>query len=546
MRPQDIDRKPEIVSPATPISTPTTTFNPNATILELILKLRSCFQLQDSEQVAAILQSREDKMKQNITDLKNREDKLNLNNIELKNQLKTLTEKNKSIETNRESFDVEKERIEKELKKCKAECEVYRDDQISTKYELERVRLDLKMSREKEDVAVERFEKRIAELEKEKEAERERFRVEIEKVKEELERERGKGKEEVVRLKGEMVGMIEVRRKAEETSRFWERNYKQCEPRVVKLEKFISEMLRNDPVLLKVVEKAPLIRNPPAILPRSVSNGNLELVDENAHASPCAGSTVESPMVNTNCPAAAGPNSSITGLAAGIRMPTENQVVIEIDDSDDEKPIIETPFASKINKDFGRSYEKDPAPQSVAKGKRPLVCAQNNGVDDSITNKKHKTESPFSNKAAEKSDSSDGSISSKDIEDLLPKTVKNNTFNYDLEMLTAFNKDDELCLNAVCALHRVEKCDKIPRSPQYRGFSSTDATSGNQLAKFLVDGDPQGKLRKSVKELQQYDKKGIDECRKLARNHYRQLFQIYQKEEDPFFKEYLVKNYPKK
>ncbi|KAL8116450.1 hypothetical protein AgCh_022810 [Apium graveolens] len=42
---------------------------------------------------------------------------------------------------------------------------------------------------------------------------------EIEKVNEELERERGNGKEEVLRLKGEMVGMIEVRRKAEETSR---------------------------------------------------------------------------------------------------------------------------------------------------------------------------------------------------------------------------------------------------------------------------------------------------------------------------------------
>ncbi|KAK1381693.1 hypothetical protein POM88_019428 [Heracleum sosnowskyi] len=551
MRPQNtVDRKPEIVSPATPISTPTSTFNPNSTILELILKLRSCFQLQDSEEVAAILQSREDKLKQNITDLKNREDKLNLNNIELKSQLQTLTQKCTSLEANRENFAAEKERIEADLKKCKEECEVYKDDKISAKYELEKVRLDLKMWREKEDVAVERYEKRIAELEREKKDESERLRVENLRIREEFEKERAKGKEEVVRLKGEIVGLIEVKRKAEETSRYWERNYKQCEPRVVKLEKNLSEMLRKDPVLGKVVEKAPLLRNPPAINLRSVSNGNLELVDENAHASPCAGSTAESPMVDTNGPAAAGPNSHVMGMACGNRMPTENQVVIEIDDSDDEKPIIETASASKTDKDFGRCYEKDPASQSISRGKRPLVCTPNNGdvggVNGSIKSKKHKMDSPFPNRASENSESSKDSITTKDMDELVSKVVKTKPFNYEVELLTAFNKDDELCLNAVCALHRVEKRDKLRCGSQYRGFSSIDATRGNQLAKFLVDGDPQGKLRKSVKELQQCDSKGIDECRKLARNHLKQLYQIYQKEEDPFFKEYLVKNYPKK
>ncbi|KAK1381699.1 hypothetical protein POM88_019435 [Heracleum sosnowskyi] len=365
-----------------------------------------------------------------------------------------------------------------------------------------------------------------------------------------FEKERAKGKEEVVRLKGEIVGLIEVKRKAEETSRYWERNYKQCEQRVVKLEKNLSEMLRNEPVLAKVVEKAPFLRNPPAINLRPVSNGNLELVDENDHASPCAGSNAESPMVDTNGPAAAGPNSHVMGMACGNRMPTENQVVIEIDDSDDEKPIIETASASKTDKDFGRCYEKDPASQSISRGKRPLVCTPNNGdvggLNGSIKNKKHKMDSPFPNKASENSDSSKDSITTKDMDELVSKVVKTKPFNYEVELLTAFNKDDELCLNAVCALHRVEKRDNLSCGSQYRGFSSIDATRGNQLAKFLVDGDPQGKLRKSVKELQQCDSKGIDKCRKLARNHLKQLYQIYQKEEDPFFKEYLVKNYPKK
>lgn len=554
MRPEHtVDRKPDIVSPATPVITPTSTFNPNATILELILKLRSCFQLQDSEEVAAILQSREDKLKQNVTDLRNREDKLNSKNIELKNQLQTLTDKYTTLEANCKNFAVEKERIQAELRKCETECIAYSDDKLSAKYELEKVRLDLKMCREKEDVAVVRYEKRIAELEREKKDEIEGMRVENLRVREELDKERAKGKEEVSRLKGEMAGLIEVKRKAEESSRFWERNYRQCEPRVLKLEKNLAELLSNDPVLVKVVEKAaPLLRNPPAINLRSVNNGNPELVDENAHASPGAGSTAESPMAGTNGHAAAGLNSPFMGMgmASGNRMPTENQAVIEIDDSGDEKPIIESASASKIDKDFGRSYEMDPASQSVSRGKRPFISTQNTGdvggVDDGIKYKQYKMDSPFPNKAAENSDSSDDSITTKEMEELVSKTVKSKPFNYDVEILTALNKDDELCLNAVCALHRVEKCDKLPRASQYRGFTSIDATRGNQLAKFLVDGDPLGKLRKSVKELQQYDSKGMDECRKLARNHYKQLYQMYQKEEDPFFKEYLVKNYSKK
>ncbi|KAL8091280.1 uncharacterized protein LOC141698109 isoform X2 [Apium graveolens] len=553
MQPQNtVDRKPEIVSPATPITTPISTFNPNATILELILKLRSCFQLRDSEEVAAILQSREDKMKQNITDLKNREDKLNLSNIELKNQLRSLTGKCTCLEASREKFavekerfeaelkkykaerekfDVEKERIEAEIKKCKAECEEYRDDKLMAKYELEKARLDLNMWREKEVISAERYEKRIAE----KEDENERMRVEI------------------VKLREEIVGLVDGKKKAENLAPYWENLYKQVEPNVMKLENDLLMIFASYPVLGKSVEE--LLRSPPVINPKSVNNGNLELVerktqsnlskcDANAHASPCAGYTVD-----TSGRADAGPNSSVmAAMACGKRMPIENQAVIEIDDSDDEQPIIETASALKTDKDYGRSYNKDPASQSISRGKRPLVCTQKNGDvgDADRSNKyKRKTDSAISNKADENSYISDESISTLAIENLFPKKRKNKPFNFEAEMLTAFNKDDELCLNAVCALHRVQKCDELPRASQYRGFSAIDTIRGSHLAKFLIDGDPQGKLQKSVVELQEYDYRGIGECRKLARNHFKQLFQIYQKEEDPFFNEYLVKNYPK-
>lgn len=261
-----VDRKPEIVSPATPITTPTSNFNPNATILELILKLRSCFYLQESEEVAAILQSREDKLKQNISDLKNREDKLNLNNIELKNQLRSLTNKCTSLEAIRENFAVEKERIEAELKKyekfavekerieaelkkCKAECEELRDDNFLAKYELDKARLDLKMWREKEVISGDKYEKRIAELEKEKKDESEGMRVEN------------------VKLRDEIGGLVDGKKKAEKLATYWEKVYKQVEPEVMKLENDLLMILASYPVLGKSVEE--LLRSPPVVNPKS-------------------------------------------------------------------------------------------------------------------------------------------------------------------------------------------------------------------------------------------------------------------------------------
>lgn len=55
------------------------------------------------------------------------------------------------------------------------------------------------------------------------------------------------------------------------------------------------------------------------------------------------------------------------------------------------------------------------------------------------------------------------------------------------------------------------------------------------MAEFLIAGDPQKKLRKSVAELEKHDQKGLSDCRRLAVTHAKQLFEIYQKKEDPFF-----------
>lgn len=59
---------------------------------------------------------------------------------------------------------------------------------------------------------------------------------------------------------------------------------------------------------------------------------------------------------------------------------------------------------------------------------------------------------------------------------------------------------------------------------------------GCTLAEFLTDGDPQGDLKKSVRELQAYDSNAVELCRDLATRYSKQLFQIYNSKEDPYFR----------
>lgn len=58
---------------------------------------------------------------------------------------------------------------------------------------------------------------------------------------------------------------------------------------------------------------------------------------------------------------------------------------------------------------------------------------------------------------------------------------------------------------------------------------------GSQLAQFLTDGNPQGDVIKSVKELQEHDPKGLEKCWSLAQRYSKQLFEIYKNKEDPLF-----------
>ncbi|KAJ0887874.1 hypothetical protein HanRHA438_Chr09g0395811 [Helianthus annuus] len=106
-------------------------------------------------------------------------------------------------------------------------------------------------------------------------------------------------------------------------------------------------------------------------------------------------------------------------------------------------------------------------------------------------------------------------------------------------MLSDFGKDLELCMRAVCALYRQqtadEKASKLTTHQNERGFSQADASRGCMLAEFLTDGDPNCDLNKTVEELKEYGSKEVKLCRALAATYSKQLYEIYQNKEDPYF-----------
>ncbi|XP_038898046.1 uncharacterized protein LOC120085872 [Benincasa hispida] len=136
-------------------------------------------------------------------------------------------------------------------------------------------------------------------------------------------------------------------------------------------------------------------------------------------------------------------------------------------------------------------------------------------------------------------DLSNGSEGYDEIISKLGRRKKELKWEYEADMLAAFGKDPELCMKAVCALYRQqtseEKVSKATLFSNKKGFSKFDAIRGTSLAEFLTDGNPQGNLNKSVKEVEEYDPNAIDLCRKLATHYSKQLFEIFGNKEDPFF-----------
>ncbi|GJU41876.1 hypothetical protein Tco_1194833 [Tanacetum coccineum] len=111
------------------------------------------------------------------------------------------------------------------------------------------------------------------------------------------------------------------------------------------------------------------------------------------------------------------------------------------------------------------------------------------------------------------------------------KEKQNERWKSQADMLKEFEKGDELCLNAICALHR--QSIKTMHTFLSAHISRAHGISRiNQLAHLLIDGDPQQKMKKKSSELYQSD---IDDCRRFAKMYSAHLFEIYKKKDDPFF-----------
>ncbi|KAK6158325.1 hypothetical protein DH2020_005639 [Rehmannia glutinosa] len=66
-------------------------------------------------------------------------------------------------------------------------------------------------------------------------------------------------------------------------------------------------------------------------------------------------------------------------------------------------------------------------------------------------------------------------------------------------------------------------------------YSNDAIPSRCDLAEYLIDGDPELRLTKSVAKVKQQCPKVINQCRRLATDHYESLFMLYCNGDDPFF-----------
>ncbi|RZC47938.1 hypothetical protein C5167_040889, partial [Papaver somniferum] len=127
------------------------------------------------------------------------------------------------------------------------------------------------------------------------------------------------------------------------------------------------------------------------------------------------------------------------------------------------------------------------------------------------------------------SDSNDGGDSLSEFEDshggsmvmLAMKNLNTNKdkmkWNSEGDMLFSFEEDSELCMKAVCVFYRQEISeDEI--SPKGLVIDS-DMLRCITLAKFLLEGDCKGDLKKSFKELETLDSEAVDDCKRLARSY---------------------------
>ncbi|KAK4363823.1 hypothetical protein RND71_019064 [Anisodus tanguticus] len=126
------------------------------------------------------------------------------------------------------------------------------------------------------------------------------------------------------------------------------------------------------------------------------------------------------------------------------------------------------------------------------------------------------------------SDSDNNSCSTKEIDMMFERIRKGRKWLAEADLRSAFEKDPELCLNAVCALSR----QQISENKSSYSMSQDDELSITVLGKYLIDEDPEKKLRRTMSEVSPKDH---GKCKQLAIPYCHQLFQLYHSKKDHLF-----------
>lgn len=137
-------------------------------------------------------------------------------------------------------------------------------------------------------------------------------------------------------------------------------------------------------------------------------------------------------------------------------------------------------------------------------------------------------------------DSSSGSendpLSDKSMNMFIQRITKRKIFSSEDDLRSSFEKDPELCMNAICALYRQQISPNISSKGLYftmsQELSQSDKISIAALGEYLIDEDPENKLRKAVEEVRPKDHA---ECKRLAAKYCHQLYQIYLSKKDHLF-----------
>ncbi|PVH38296.1 hypothetical protein PAHAL_5G221600 [Panicum hallii] len=123
----------------------------------------------------------------------------------------------------------------------------------------------------------------------------------------------------------------------------------------------------------------------------------------------------------------------------------------------------------------------------------------------------------------------------KPVESSLPSSVTRH-WKSASDVYTSCLVNDEICMQAACALLRQKKLTFQGGRSGYSILSKSDVQRAAELAGFLLDGNLQGPLKRTAEELVKHDSGGQNLLGRVAMGFSEQLFSIYRNKEDPYFR----------